>query len=62
LGIKNQTTKEFKIPTEKTKRNQREILDRTKPLFSDQPFEAEKPTGTPTTRRSERMTKENKRN
>jgi len=56
--ILDKTTKELKIPTAKTKRNQIPVPDRTKPLFWDQPSGEAKTTGTPTTKRKDSATRE----
>jgi hypothetical protein len=46
-------TKEFKIPSAKTKRNQTPNPEKTVPLFSVHPFGEANTTGTPTTKRKE---------
>ena len=53
------TTKEFKMPTAKTSRNQIPIPENTVRLFSIQPSGVAKTTGTPTTKRKETIIKSN---
>jgi len=51
------TTKEFKIPTAKTKRNHRPKPEKIVPLYSVQPSGEAKTTGTPITRRKDNVIK-----
>ena len=56
----NYTTKELKTPTVNTNNNQRLKPEKTKLLFSDQPFGEAKTTGTPTTKANDTTIKANK--
>lgn len=49
----NYTTKEFKIPTRKTRINHNPTPEKIVPLFSDHPFGYAKATGTPTTNKND---------
>jgi len=55
--IRNKTTKEFRIPTTKTRRNQRPVPDSTRLLFCAHPLGDAKATGTPITRRKDSVIK-----
>ena len=55
--IGNQTTKEFRIPTTKTRRNQIPVPESTKLLFWAHPLGDANATGTPITRRKESVIK-----
>lgn len=54
------TTKELKTPTVNTNNNQRLKPEKTRPLFSVQPFGEAKTTGTPTTKANDTTIKANK--
>ena len=58
MSKSNKTTKEFKIPTMITNKNQMPVLDRTKLLFWDQPSGEAKATGTPITKKKDKAIKE----
>lgn len=57
-----QTTKELRIPTKNTSKNQIPIPEKTVPLFSAQPSGVAKTTGTPTTKRNDTTMNANKAN
>ena len=57
--LPNQTTKEFKIPTANTNRNQRPTPEKTKLRLLTQPFGSANVYGTPTTRANERAIRAN---
>ena len=58
----NYTTKEFRIPTVKTRRNHKPIPEKTVRLFSTQPSGVAKATGTPITTRKDTTMNANKAN
>ena len=53
----NYTTKEFKIPTAKTKKTHKLKPEKTVPLFPVQPSGEAKTTGTPTTKKKDTVIK-----
>ena len=56
------TTKELRIPTKNTSKNQIPIPEKTVPLFSAHPSGVAKTTGTPTTNRNDTTMNANKAN
>jgi hypothetical protein len=62
FGNVNYTTKELRIPTKNTSKNQIPIPENTVPLFSAQPSGVAKTTGTPTTKRNDTTINANKAN